>query len=419
MNTFGLSGLQFPLYDAREPRDSRGRFRRDKLDLLARANSFYMPAGRFPSRGWVLLARADYDQLTKYSTDLVLHIGDTTRPDNVGALSGLSIVQAQCVTRGLVSDPAALYLVELTDARGILYNRWFQFPLISSYNERAPGYPETFYLNSMKDYPAAGAGSKTTWTWSTLIGDLWSQMGTFLGAYPGLPYAPAGTPEGFDFNGVSAWEVLCDLLDHLGMQVACDLTKASPFTIVQLGKTDATFAALQSKYVPNLEDDLEWIDLGAARVPATVKVLFRRRNTIYGTEEAVTYRNDAMAQQWEQEATYSVSVAAPSAFSSAVGTHYIWSDFTVRYDMNSTILSADAATAATIAAERASQYFGRIYRQTLGRMTQTYAGALPFFTGSVCDGVCWYMDYSSQPRQGWKTSVVRGDDPPWPGLWDK
>ncbi len=189
---------------------------------------------------------------------------------------------------------------------------------------------------------------------------------------------------------------------------------SNPFTIVVAGAVDTAFSALQTKYAANLEDDLEWQDFGAARVPKTVTVLFRRRNGYYGTEETV--RSDAL--QWSMSTVYQVPITAPAVFSNAVGSHYLWSDFTVRYDMNGTPNSADVATANTVAQERVTQYFAKIYRQTSGYMTQVYAGALPFKTGSQVDGVCWVQDYSDQARQGWKTTVVRGASPPWPDLWD-
>jgi hypothetical protein len=424
VNTFGqpyVAGVTaaigpFPLYDPREARESRQRFRRDVIPALERANSFYCPTGRWPSRGWILLARSDYNQLNQYSDSLVLEIGDSTDPNNVSKLTNLSIVQARCVTRGLTSDPNALYLVELTDDRGILYNKWFQVVTTSMYNIRAPAYPQTFHPGSMN--------GGTTWTWNTMFQDLWNQMnvldgGNILGAYPGLPAGVtiSGTPEGFWFSGVPAWYALNDILEYVGLTIACDLTQANPFTIVQPGAVDNTFTALQTKYLTNLENDLEWIDTGAGRVPSSVTVLFRRRNSVYGTEETVTFGDDGIAKQWDMATTYSVSVNAPVKFTGAVGTHYLWSDFTVRYDQNSLPLTADVTTANQIAQERVTQYFARIYRQTAGYMSQTYASALPFTTGSQVDGVCWRMDHRAE-WEGWHTELVRGPSPPWPDLWD-
>lgn len=421
MNCFGSESRRFALVDPRSVREDRARFRRDSVPMLDCANSFYCPTGRWPVRGWILMARGEYDLLNKYSTALRLDIGDTTSSTNVSPLKNLSIVQAQCVTRGLATDLAAIYLVEITDNRGILHNKWFQFPLTKAYNIRVPGYPETFYLSSMKDYdqPNPSAGSKTTWTWSTMLQDIWETM-PLLGAWPGLPTpVPLGTPEGFWFPGVPAWTALNDVLDYLGLTVACNLALAAPYTIVRRGATSATFNTLTTRYLTNIEDDLEWIDAGAGRVPKVVKVLFRRRNTIYGSEETVAYRNDVMAKQWSMDAYYTVSVNAPSGFfEKAAGTHFIWSDFTVRYDDSSDDVDADVTTATAIAKERVSQYFDRIYNQTIGAMTRTYAGPLPFVTGSQVDGICYYQDYRNDDRYGgWRTKIVRGQDPPFPEIY--
>lgn len=415
MNTFGEANEQFALCDHTSVIEDRARFRRDAVPLLRRTNSFYCQTGRWPFRGWVLLPRSEYDKVDRHSTTLQLNIGDTTDANNVSTLKNLAIVQARCVTRGLASDRDALYLIELTDGRGLVHNEWFQHPLVKAYNIRSPGYPQTFQLDSMKDYPAGNG--KTTWTWTTMLQNIWEEMGTHLGDWPGLPFAPAGTPEGFWFPGVPAWTALCDVLDHIGMTIACDLTQAdNPFTIVEHDAADAAHLVREARFAPNLEDDMEWIDEGAGRVPRFVKVLFRRRNSVYGTEETVAYRNDVMAFQWDMAAVHTILIDAPAEFEDAVGTHYIWSDFTVRYDDSSNPLAADVAMATTIARERVRQYFARIS----GAVEKVYAGALPFVTGSQVSGVAWVQDYSNQSRQGWKTYIAKRDPGPvWPHIYGR
>lgn len=403
MNTFGSTSWQCPLYDPRGVTEDRERFNRDRVPELSLTNCLHVPTGVTPTRGYLLIAREDYDHLDRYSTSLTLDLGDPRQSDNVGTIRGLSIVQARCVTRGLATDPHALYLVEVTDARGLLHNEWYSHPLTAAYNVRVPAYPDSFLLSSMAPYPTAGADARTTWTWSTMLRDVWERM-PLLGTWPGLPYAPTGTPEGFWFTGVPAWPVLCDLLANVGMVVAVDPTSASPYTIVDDGAADSALAALQARYVTHLVDDAEWIDVGAGRVPGSVVVHFRRRYAYYGAEETVTYGPRA----WASGAVHTVTVTAPAAFTGAVGTHHIWSDFTVRVDQNGDANTTDLATAATIAAERVEQYFDRIYSGTYGHMSQTYAGALPFSTGSQVDSVYWHMDHR-HPQHGWSTAIQRGD----------
>jgi hypothetical protein len=388
-----------PLFDPRRVREERARFRRDAPPELGHANSLFVPAGRWPSRGWVLLRRADYNLITNlYRTDFQLRVNDF----NHGQLTfqNLVIVQAQCVTRGLSADPGAIYLVEVTDAQGVYWNPWAQFPTTSQYNVRSPAYPEQFYS------PSLNGG--VPWTWNTMVGDLWGQM-PLLGPYPGLPITPAGTPENYAFPGVPGWQAMNSVLDYLGLTTSEDLTKTSPYGIVVPGAADATFSALQAKYAGLLEEDYEWIDGGSGRVPGQVVVYFHRRNQFYGTEETV--RRDS--PQWQSTPLYSVTVAAPARFSNAAGTAYVWADFTVRYDVDGNPLAADVATANAIAAERANQYYTRVYRGTLGYVRRVYSGALPFYAGSLVDGVAWRMDYS-RGRFGWVTELITGPQPPFP-----
>lgn len=421
MNTFGpSSSQQYPLISPVAVREHRQRFRREYIPELMRANSLYVPGGRWATKGWILLDRGSYNNINTYSTSLQLNISDTRQANNVKTVKGLSIIHAQCVTRGLANDLNAVYLVELTDARGVVGNKWFQAPLTTCYNIRASAYPDTYHPWSLNN----GA----TWTWQGMIQDMWGKVSggnNLLGNAPSLPTTPSGTPEGFWFAGVPGWQAISDVLDHLGMIVAVDPTQApgSQYSIVQIGNADTTFTSLQSKYSTNLEDDLEWIDTGSGRVPGSVIVAFKKRYAVYGTEETVRY--DPILQ-WESGPTganqtgpyYTVTVNAPSIFATAVGTDIIWSDFTVRYDQDGKAMAADVATAATIATERVTQYYNRIYRGTSGFMTQTYAGALPFATGSLVDGVCWYQDHENPDRWGgWRTQLVRGNFPPWPGMW--
>lgn len=391
--------INLPLYDPRFARDSRQRFYRDDIPELMLANSLYQPTGRWPARGWILLRRGDYNQITNfYRTDFQLEIDDFT---NGGLIfTDLAIVQARCVTRGIASDPNAIYLVEFTDNTGILWNPWVKFPTNSQYNVRAPAYPEMQYSASLN----GGA----LWTWDTMIRDLWDQMSTQLGAYPGLPIVPAGTPENFIFPGMSCWEALNRVLGYLGLEISRDLTKGGPYGIVQAGAANAAFTAQLANFAGLLEDDYEYMDAGSGRIAGQVTVFFHRRNQYYGTEETV--RNDSF--QWSSTPLYQVTIPGPIQFRASAGTHYIWTEFTVRFDIDNNPLAADVATAATIAAERAAQYYTRATRGTLGFLRQVYAGALPFAAGSLVDGVRWFMDFR-RGDFGWCTELVRGAQPPW------
>lgn len=390
MNTFGSTGLQFPLYDPREVRANRTRFRRDLFPELDRANSYYSMSGRWPDVGWLLLDRSSYNQISQYSTNLQLNIQDFVNPQFT--ISNLAIVQARCVTRGLVADPNAIYLVQVTNSQGVLYNPWFQFPINVQYNVRVPAYDTQYYTWSMN-----GAAA---WTWDQMVGNLWSLAPSQLGAYPHLPISPTGTPDGWIFVGVSLWEAINRVLDYLGLSVSGVYPN---YTIVVPGSVDSTFTSLQTNYAKFLEDDLEYIDGGSGRVPGQVIVYFHRRNQVYGSEETV--RSDAF--NWQSTPAYSVTVPAPSQFASATGTGHIWVSQTVRYDQDENPVAADVTAANTTATERATQFYNTIFRGTQGFMRQVYGGVLPFTTGSLVDGVRWY-NTGEDDSTGWRTEIIRG-----------
>lgn len=404
-NTFGPPGGGLPLFDPRYERGARQRFGRPGIAEVEWANSFYLPIGRWPARGWLLMRAKEYRQLNTYATNHQLILQDFATPAGPVTLSNLAIVQARCVSRGVAADPGAIFLVEVTDLRGVLANRWFAAPLTASFNVRAPAYPGQYYT------PSTNGG--TAWTWNTMVGQLWALLG-LLGAYPGLPVAPAATPENFWYPGTGGWAALCDVLELLGCAVSVDLTKAAPYGIVAVGAADAAFTAVRAKYAGFMEDSLEWIDTGAGRVPGQVVVYFHSRYTQYGTEETV--RMDAL--QWSQDPFYPVTIAGTGGFANAPGTGYLWDDFTVRLDVDGNPLVADVAMAQTIAQERVNQYYAHLYRGTVGFLTERYTGALPFATGSLVDGVCWRQDMREPARSAWTTEIVRGPAPPWPEVID-
>jgi len=349
-----------------------------------------------------LLTRGDYDLVRGYGTNYTLNFADVLDGTNL-TFQNLSIVQAKCVTTGIIDDPAAIYLVELTDLRGILWNQWFQFPVESYYNVLSPAYPDLHYADSLN------AGSP--FSWQTMVADMWSLLG--LGSFPGLPSAPASIPTNWNLPGVHGWPRLCDMLYHVGMSVSVDPTSLTPYGIVENGDDDANFDALTAKYLKanKLEDDLNWIDIGSGRVPGIVIVYFRRVNQYYGTEE--TIRRDS--GQWATNSVYPIAVAAPSSFAGAVGTHGMFDDYPIRFDVDGNPLAADVIEATAIATERVQQYFDDIYSRTSGYLNRTYTGILPFFPGSQIDGVCWRQDFRDQDREGFRTQILRG--PLWPEVY--
>lgn len=399
-NTFGSPSGPREVFHPGLARGTRRRFRRDRVPGLDLANGLYVPTGLWPARGWLLMRRSEYDQIDPYATDLELRPQDYLKVTPGLVFGGLTVVHARSITTGLAEDPDAIYLVEVTDARGRLFNRWSCRGVNAQYNVRAPAYPGEYYSGTLD-------GGTTPWTWDRMCQDLWSRMNE-LGSYPGLPSTPGGTPENWSFPGSPVWPGFCRILKFLGMTVACDLTVSSPYTVVDQGGSDASFTAATARYRRLLEDDAEWLDGGGGRVPGRVVCYFHRRNEQYGTEETV--RRDTL--QWQTSSLYEVSVTSPPPFDASPAIHHLWGDFTVRYDVDNSPLAADVAQAAVLAQQMVSDYFRDVFSATDGFMRRRYAGTVPFTTGSQVDGVCWRQDF--RDRGGWVTEVVRCEEPPWP-----
>jgi hypothetical protein len=478
-NTLGVpyvlgvqSGGAFPLVDPRLIREERGRFLRDDIPALRFANSVYVPTGKEATRAFVLVSRQSLDLLSRtsgsrpssaglFAQNFQIQLDECVEGGTQLTLGGLSVVHATCCTRGIATDPNAVYLVELTDARGILRNQWFSYPCVNQYNLLAPAYPGQYYEETLDitlvpnpAQPNIPTVQRVPWTWSRMVGDLWGSMTNpplspaptalntiqsavpLLGNFPGMPvnpggttlFTPAGTPQGWGLVGVPALDALQRVLEHLGLTIACDLTAGQKYTVVNNGADDPAFDELTDDFADRLEDDYEFVQPGSARVPGTVRVLFHRRNREYGTEE--TIRPDGF--QWVTGAFYAVDVTPAQAFQGSqtprafqvqqgsawvgvpVGTALLWDDFTVRADADGQPVAADVTLATTLAAERARQLYNYIYSGTSGSMHRRYAGLVPFTTGSLVDGVCWKQDH--QHRLGWTTTVVRREPPVWPEL---
>lgn len=400
--------IVLPFHDPYIIRYSRRHYLREDIPELRLANSLMVPSNRYPARGFFLVKRGDLNLLTgKYRTDLQLALDDFR--GGAMTLQPFALVQARCVSRGLAADPDALYLLEVTDGRGLVWNRFYKFPLNAQYNVLAPAYPGEYYSSSL----VVGV----PWTYNSMLGNIWGKMQTPLGAaFPGLPASITDVPANQIFPGVPAWEALTGQIDRLGLTIGVncildpDDNPTPPlYTIPILGTDDPLFDQLTTAFAGVLEDDLEYIDSGAGRAPGQIPVYFHRSNEFYGTEETV--RLDAL--QWSTSAYYAVVVTAPAPYNTSPGQDFLWDDFTVRFDNDGNPVAVDVAQANLIALARVTEYFRRIFRGTGGSRRRTYTGLVPFVPGSQVDGVRWYMDYRAGSLS-WRTEMVTCLGPPWP-----
>lgn len=311
------------------------------LDFWGRANSYSCPVGKEPGVGWVLLLRKDLDALDKNA----FHAFRWVDEKRTLVIPSLMIVRATCMIRALAGDKDAAYLVEVADKR-----RSFRFSSINkAYNVRvpAPG-ADTYYSESLN--------SGVAWSWATMIANIWSFLPTTAGAAPALPSTPAGTPDGFRFHGVTAWDALHVVLDKLNFTTAYDPI-ADSFSIVELGATQAGLA----KSLKFLEDRLLFTadPLGAqaaarANVPENIRVFFRAKTDHYDFSHTLSQENNSdPAREY-----YSELVATGVTGAEAGSVLPLWDDMFALYNIAGSRTNAAALT--TQATARKTQYLQSI-----------------------------------------------------------
>ena len=174
----------------------------------------------------------------------------------------LHVVEATCLLPGRRGDPLAPYLVTLADRRRLLAQRLVNvaYNLVDADGD---------------DYLAASTDAGTPWAWDGLIESLWAALGSdHVNTYPGLPFAPEGTPENWDFRGSwRAIDALSLVLGRLGCALRYD-SQTAYFDIVQLATDDEAQAAYLRRADNARLFDGEPHLPALGRVPQTVRVLF-------------------------------------------------------------------------------------------------------------------------------------------------
>ncbi len=310
-----------------------------------KANSYRNTLRAVSGRGWILLLRSDLDKLgIDTKADLVFS-GDQNKATLT--LKNLHAVKAGVICPGKRDAADGACWVEIADRRRLLQ----AIPIDKAYNVRAAPGSASYY--------SATLNTGVAWTWTQLVSDIWSTVGTGatkLGAYPGLPFTPDGTPEGFSFyGGASALMALDAVLERLGCALKLDLI-TDLFSIVRVQTTDATTTAAMDKR----DTERIW-DAGPqlptrGKLPQYVRVLFSKQRDTTDTTGGSPY--------------YPLDVADSTTPASVESGTYavIHDDMPALYAAG--VLS-NGAGLATRAAERAADWF-RIAKQT--RVVRTFTG---------------------------------------------
>jgi hypothetical protein len=314
---------------------------REMSKAWRKANCFFCPLGPASSRGWFVLTRRAYAQLSTSGPLTLNWTQQVTDLDSGGSLAttllsfkNLYLLKAERLFPGGEGDLDALYLVELVDGR-YLAEKNSDTGVIQA-NIRS-------FANST-DYLTGTSGV----TWLSLIQSLWN-------ACPTLGTAPVALPGGLPIDsipqntwllGLNAYHALNTVLDQLDCALLPNpFDAANPFGLVQLGSTQT---------VPDEADTLEFN--GEPTAPNSVEAaaylrvyhFFHRNN--YGQE-----RDTELSDNW----AYSASAPAqmPTGIAGATGTLPIWDDLPKVLDENDSLINQADIT--TRDANRVSRYTTR------------------------------------------------------------
>ena len=280
--------LKLDLYDCRDPTLLYQQARHHNLNFshwFRKPNSFFLPRGRGPGIGWVLLQKSDADDLD-LDVQHKLIIGAIP---NEGSPTSFQVV----IYELYVTDVITLYtddmlspsdesvrLIKLEDVRHVL----FQTVLNKSYNIRDSTTGQ--YLSSTLNNPDPYTDP---YTWQEILEDIWDEyFKTITGEdCPILPSVPGYSPEGFAFHNISAWEAWNQVVEASGCVVVYDPTQiAVPrFSITSLkGLRTITWPEARRGRASTVPEH------GPTCYPATISVFFPGVGA--SAPDKIAYRKD-------------------------------------------------------------------------------------------------------------------------------
>jgi len=348
-----------------------------------KANSFSLPRGMSPGRGWVLGIGEKVKALDMDAHDhsLMFSSGTGNRA-TVQTISGLTVVSAVGITTGIsaAANNTAAYLLELADIR-------HYGPMSAASLACHLRTPEGPYYSSTTTYD----------TYKKLVDALWALLPAAFGA---LTHAdgnyPGSTPDAHAFWGVPAWDALAAIFAETDNELV--LTAAGAFSIEKRVNTTADFTASTDALSLNLKwvlDDAVPILSIKAHVPEKIRVIFLKNNSPWLGDATLTHTVDV--------ATSITGVLA--------GTFHILRD-TLIATCDETGAVTNSAALTTRANSRAADYLASINPPTENHYVAS--GAHLIVPDGAIDAVAWF-----DIGEGVKTEVitstrVRRPSPPLP-----
>jgi len=357
--------------------------------FVGKANSFTCPRGKEPGEAWLLMVDRDYQDLSVSSLHELLWAEGGQKL----TVPSLLIDSSHVLNAGKRSDDKRLRLLKCVDKRRIFQNS----SISQQYNVRIPA-PSTTSGTGL--YYTDSLDSASLWTWQTMVTDIWNNMSsTYRGTAPTLADTPDGTPEGFRFVGVSAWDALFVVLGKLQMTVAYDPI-ADSFTIVDSGLSQEGLAKAKTDAANTLVYDFDPEVNTPLTEPATIRVFFPRREVAHGIEI-----DSADSSNWENTPYVSKDTASGISDAAAGTIVAIWDDLQALVDASGS--NTNSAALVTRAAEVADDYASRVSVSD-NRDKLLYAGiTTTMLPGEEVREVKW-RDYGD--GDGLITEVTQGPD---------
>ena len=373
----------------------------DKLNhptdwLALGPNSYTARTGTKSDEGWLLLRRCDLDIIDRNvaTHKLKFQIVDGTNPTK--SLQSLTIDQliigptATCIlpvkqASGVMS-PGAIYLVQILDKRATA--RWETADV--AFNVRCISGVAS---NAEVDYYDTTTNGGTPYTWQEAVDVLWDLMEDYLGTTPSLPFSPAHYPEAFEFRGVRAIDAVGVLLDRIGCTITRNV-ETGAFTIIRVGEQTG-FTDLLDAGKPVELFDADPVEANYVKIPAQVRVHFRRQYEMYGGEFDPTASDDKRTG-----ASFSIAITAASLGYTTTGVlagteEPLWAETTALFAPGGGAAPDNNSELNQVATEIAGVYYRRLLLST--HLARSYSGIEKFAPGGLCKSVRWIAGAGGSP----------------------
>mgnify|MGYP007100061961 CR=1 FL=1 len=368
------------------------------LDFWQRCNSYECPRGPEPGKAHFLLLRKDLDAINKNTFVEAIFRSDQATV----TIPKLLFSKATCMSAGISpTDQDAAYWAEFVDSRHVL-----DMSTIGSgtagegqYNVRCQAVEGA---TSTDLYYSESLNGGSLWTWQTMLDNLWGKLpSTPAGSAPVLPYTPDGSPEGFRFIGVSAWQAIHEVLEKISCTTTYDPLQ-NLYGYIKLGSSQSSLSDQFARLADRLLYSYWPVEDIAASVPATIRVFFHRYDEHFGTTVDTPRTGSAI-----MDPVYSVDKATGASGAIAGTVVSLWDDLPALYDLSGTL--TNSAALSTRATEVAANL---VLAMTTGvaRMRRMYSGCVDtILPGAEISRVIW-RDYGD--AQGMVTEMMNRPDEP-------